>query len=108
VFLKLFFLQKALEEEKVAKGKSLAKRTELDSLLEKTIKSLDNVTAEKEMTKATLTDTQKDLEKEKKAGAALGEQVIDLSKQLEDQTARAVKAEGKSKQLQKGVVLLGT
>lgn len=96
-------VQKALAKEKEAKGQSLQRRTELDTQLEQTIKSLDTVTAEKQMTKATLTDTQKDLEKEKKAGAALGEQVINLSKQLEDQTARAEKGEDASKQLQKGV-----
>lgn len=101
--LTLSVLQKALEGEKEAKGQSLQRRTELDSQLEKTMKSLDAVSAEKELTKATLTDTQKDLEKEKKAGAALGEHVITLSKQLEDQTARAVKTEDTSKHLQKGV-----
>jgi hypothetical protein len=95
-------LQKALADEKEAKGQSLQLRTELDTRLEKTIKSLDAVTAEKELTKATLADTRKDLEREKVAGTKLGEQVIDLSKQLEDQTARAVKAEDSSKQLQKG------
>lgn len=101
--LTLWAVQKALAEEKEAKGQSLQRRTELDTQLEQTIKSLDSVTAEKEMTKATLTDTQKDLQKEKNAGVALGEQVITLSKQLEDQTARAVKAEYTSKQLQEGV-----
>lgn len=68
-------VQKALEEEKVAKGQSQQRGTELDTRLAETIKSLDAATAEKELVKATLVDTKKDLEKEKEAGAKLGEQV---------------------------------
>lgn len=96
-------MQASLTETTSAKGQALARGSELDVKLEQTIKSLDAATAEKERTKAILADTQKDLEKEKKAGAALGEQVIDLSKQLELQTARAEKAEGICKQLEKGM-----
>jgi chromosome segregation ATPase len=95
-------VQEALTETTSAKGEAVARCTELDQKLEKTIRSLDAATAEKELTKATLSDTKKDLEKEKKAGAALGEQVIDLSKQVEELTARADKSEGVCKQLEKG------
>jgi hypothetical protein len=62
------------------------------------------MTAAKELTSATLQDTKRDLDKEKKAGAALGEQVIDLSRQLEEQTERAKKSEAICKKLQGGAI----
>jgi hypothetical protein len=79
----------------------LATLTELHSLLEKMTWRLDNLAVEKEMTEACLTDTPEDLAKEKKTWAALQEQVLDLSKWLQDHTARAVMVEGMSKQFRK-------
>lgn len=95
-------LQASLTSEKEAKTKALQRADALDKRLEDTTTSLDSKTAEHALAAATLKDTQTALGKEKTAGTALGEQVIDLSKQVELQTARAFKAEDVSNQLQKG------
>ena len=97
-------LQASLTNEKEKKVQAKKRCDDLDKSLKETLNSLDSKSAEQEATAATLSDTQKQLEKEKTAGAALGEQVIDLSKQVEQQTARATKAEDVSSQLQKGLL----
>lgn len=95
-------LQASLTRETEAKTKALQRADALDKRLEDTTTNLDSKTAEQALTAATLKDTQAALGKEKTSGTALAEQVIDLSKQVELQTARAFKAEDVSNQLQKG------
>lgn len=88
--------------EKEEKTNANQRADQLEMRLKESTQSLDAKTAEQELTSAMLRDNQKALDKEKVAGTALGEQVIDLSRQVEQQTARALKAEDVSGQLQKG------
>jgi chromosome segregation ATPase len=88
---------------KLALQASLKQETAAKSAAEQ---KLSTVTTEKEKLAAELAATRQDLEDEKDNAAALGESVMDLSGQVEKQTARAEMAECKASELGEGLPLV--
>lgn len=98
-------MQERLEAEKAAKFMVEQEKESLQGLVDSTLETLQSEQAQSAQQKRVLKVVEGDLKQEKAAGAALGEQVVDLSAELERENNRADGLTADKAQLEAGAPL---